>query len=158
MKTIIVDIEIGLGYSHSGWCGTDDAIELEVSDEIAAALQALMDAKRASTEEAVELTMEVIEDAMSADILNWNPFTMRLWIVAQMQKPSIGAWKHMIVLKNRWNHFSTKTLRTVCMNRKRMRIMTPKMVMNRIVLRPAEKTTSLGCAVIPMTLILWQNA
>ena len=66
MKTIIVDIEIGLGYSHSGWCGTDDAIELEVSDEIAAALQALMDAKRASTEEAVELTMEEIEDAMSA--------------------------------------------------------------------------------------------
>lgn len=66
MKTIIVDIEIGLGYSHRGWCGTDDAIELEVSDEIAVALQALMDAKRVSTEEAVKLTMEGIEDAMSA--------------------------------------------------------------------------------------------
>ena len=66
MKTITVYIEYSAGMSHSGWMGTEETITREVSDEVAATLQALIDAdepdeyrsKRGATAEAVAETIE----------------------------------------------------------------------------------------------------
>ena len=44
MKQITVYIEYSAGMSHSGWMGTEQTITKEVSDEIAATLQDLIDA------------------------------------------------------------------------------------------------------------------
>lgn len=44
MKTITVNIEYSAGMSHSGWMGTEETITKEVSDEVAATLQDLIDA------------------------------------------------------------------------------------------------------------------
>ena len=44
MKHITVYIEYSAGLSHSGWMGTEQTIEKDVSDEVAATLQELIDA------------------------------------------------------------------------------------------------------------------
>ena len=67
MKKIIVAIEIGLGYSHSGWCGTDGDVTIEVSDETAATLLSLIVAKRSADGEDAFLTMEDIEEAIDSN-------------------------------------------------------------------------------------------
>ena len=66
MKTITVYIEYSAGMSHSGWMGTEETITKEVSDEVAATLQDLIDAdqpddyrRRGATVEAV---VEAIEE------------------------------------------------------------------------------------------------
>lgn len=66
MKTITVNIEYSAGMSHSGWMGTEETITREVSDEVAATLQALIDAdepdeyrsERGATAEAVAESIE----------------------------------------------------------------------------------------------------
>ena len=66
MKTITVYIEYSAGMSHSGWMGTEETITKEVSDEVAATLQALIDAdepdeyrsERGATAEAVAEAIE----------------------------------------------------------------------------------------------------
>ena len=66
MKTITVYIEYSAGMSHSGWMGTEATITKEVSDEVAATLQELIDAdepdeyrsERGATAEAVAEAIE----------------------------------------------------------------------------------------------------
>ena len=66
MKTITVYIEYSAGMSHSGWMGTETTITKEVSDEVAAILQDLIDAdepdeyrsERGATAEAVAEAIE----------------------------------------------------------------------------------------------------
>lgn len=66
MKTITVNIEYSAGMSHSGWMGTEETITKEVSDEVAATLQNLIDtdepdeyrSERGATAEAVAEAIE----------------------------------------------------------------------------------------------------
>ena len=66
MKTITIYVEYSAGMSHSGWMGTEATITKEVSDEVAATLQELIDAdepdeyrsERGATAEAVAEAIE----------------------------------------------------------------------------------------------------
>ena len=45
MKTIIVSLDVFLGYSHHGTVGRNESVVIEVSDEVAAELQSLQEGK-----------------------------------------------------------------------------------------------------------------
>ena len=45
MKTIVVSLDVFLGYSHYGTVGRNESVVIEVSDEVAAELQSLQEGK-----------------------------------------------------------------------------------------------------------------
>lgn len=45
MKTIVVSLDVFLGYSHYGAMGRNESVVIEVSDEVAAELQSLQEGK-----------------------------------------------------------------------------------------------------------------